>query len=157
MLSQYDVHSPLSPLRGVPINPWLATVNRLFEDFETAFQRPVPAADQRRARGPRAHLHDSGDAVTLVADLPGLRPEDIALTIEGGVVTLKATPVPRPVPEGFTPLRRERQPVAVEWSFALPYPIDEAAASALLEQGRLSVTLPKAPEAKPRNIPVKTS
>jgi len=155
MLSRYNVLSPLSPLWGVPSNHLSSTMNRLFEDFETAFHRPAVSQANRLPSGPRVQLHDRGDSVSLLADLPGLRLEDIDLSIEGEIVTLKATSATRPVPEGFTPLRRERKPVAIQWSFELPYAIDASAASAVLEQGRLSVTLPKAPEAKPHNIPVK--
>jgi len=155
MLSRYNVLSPLSPFWGVPSNPLQSTVNRLFEDFETAFHRPAPGQVSRRSSGPRVQLQDRGDSVALFADLPGLRLEDIELSVEGELMTLEAKPAERPVPEGFTPIRRERRSAAVRWSFELPYPIDAASASAVLEQGRLSVTLPKAPEAKPRNIPVK--
>jgi HSP20 family protein len=131
-------------------------MNRLFEDFETAFTRPAITRAQRRP-GPRAQLRDDGDAVRLLAELPGLGLEDIELGVLGDKVTLKATPPTAPVPDGFTPLHRERQTAAVEWSFELPYPIDAAAASATLDQGRLSVILPKAPAAKPRSIPVKAA
>jgi HSP20 family protein len=157
MLSRYNVMRPLSPLWHVPSSHLSSTMNRLFEDLETAFTRPSFAATPNalRARGPRVELRDRGDAVSMVADLPGLSLAEIELGIEGETVTLKTSPQPRPIPEGFSALRRERQPAAIEWSFELPYAIDAAAASATLEQGRLRVTLPKAPEAKPRTIPVK--
>jgi HSP20 family protein len=154
MLSRYDVYRPLLPLWGIPPSQLPATMNRLFKDFETAFERREAVAAPAR-QGPRVQLRDAGDAIAMVADLPGLRLEDIELTIERGVVTLKTTPKESAIPEGFTALRRERQPAALEWSFELPYPVDAGAASATLEQGRLSVTLPKAPEAKPRTIPVR--
>lgn len=154
MLSRYNVLSPLSPLWSAPSSHLGSTMNRLFEDFETAFARPAAHAS-RRAAGPRVQLQDRGDAVVLAADLPGLRLEDIELTLEGETVTLRAAPKPRPIPEGFVPLRRERQPARIAWSFELPYAVDAAAANATLEQGRLHVTLPKAPEARPRTIPVK--
>lgn len=158
-VTPYDVISPLLPLSlwGVPSQGLPSTVNRLFKDFETAFARPNVAATARRAGGPRVQLRERGDAIAMVADLPGLRLEDIELSIEGETVTLKATSKPTPVPEGFTALRRERQPVAVEWAFQLPYAVDADAATATLEQGRLAVTLPKAPEAKPRTIAVKAA
>lgn len=155
MLSRYNVAHSLSPIWSLSQRPLQHSLERLFQDFETAFARPtVPAV---RRSGPRAQLRDQGDAVTLLADLPGLRLEDIELSVEGDTVTLKSTPPSRTVPEGFTAIRRERQPAAVEWSFELPYAIDAAAATASLEQGRLSVTLPKAPAAKPRVIPVKAA
>jgi HSP20 family protein len=156
MLSRYNVHRPLSPFWGVPSSGLQSTVNRLFQDFETAFTSPAVHAGSRR-HGPRVELRDHGDVIGMLADLPGVRLDDIELSTEGNAVTLKATPKESPIPEGFTALRRERQPAALEWSFELPYPVDVAAASAVIEQGRLSVTLPKAPEAKPRKIPVKAA
>jgi HSP20 family protein len=131
-------------------------MNRLFEDFETAFTRPVVTRAQRRP-GPRAQLRDDGSSIRLLADLPGCRLEDIDLSVVGEKVTLKATPQTTPVPDGFTALHRERQTAAVEWSFELPYPIDAAAATATLDQGLLSVSLPQASAAKPRSIPVKAA
>jgi HSP20 family protein len=162
MLSRYNVHNPLLPGWGVPASSGSSLhhmMNRLFADLETAFEvdRGAPAPRARRASGPRVQLRDIGDAVAMHADLPGYRMEDIELSIEDTTVTLKAK-VPAPdVPEGFTLIRRERQRAGVEWSFELPYAIDSEAASATLTQGRLHVTLPKAPEAKPRNIPVKAA
>jgi HSP20 family protein len=159
MLSRYDVLGPLSPFRHAPPSQLSSTVNRLFEELETAFGRagtaPSRVRHEPRARGPRVQLRDRGDSVSMVADLPGLTLSDIDLAVEGETVTLKAASKSRPVPEGFTALRRERQPTAIEWSFELPYAIDAAAATATLERGRLLVTLPKAPEHKPRLIPVK--
>jgi HSP20 family protein len=183
VLSRYNVYSPLLPLWGVPSRGLPSTMSRLFQDFETAFTRPFAGAATRpdrgnviqanviqanvirdgvrgdllRGGGPRVQLRDHGDSISMLADLPGLRLDDVELSIEGETVTLKATPKDQPIPEGFSALRRERPPAALEWSFELTYGIDAAAASATLEQGRLSVTLPKAPAAKPHHIPVKAA
>jgi HSP20 family protein len=155
MLSRHDVIHPLSGLWGVPQSPLSTSMNRLFRDFETAFARSAFAPPARRAAGPRAQLRDTGESIALLAELPGLRLDDIELSVEGETLTLKTMPRPTPVPEGFSALRRERQPAGVEWSVALPYAVDAAQASATLEQGRLYVTLPKAARAKPRAISVK--
>lgn len=154
MLSRYNVLSPLSPRWHMPSAQLSSTMNRLFEDLETAFARPNIAVGRTSSSSPRVQLFERNDAVNMVADLPGLSLGDIDLAIEGETVTLKARPKARAIPEGFTAVRRERQLAGIEWSFELPYAIDAAAASATLEQGRLTVTLPKAPEAKPRIIPV---
>ena len=153
MLSRYDVSRPFSPLWSAPTRPLDSMLSRLFEDLDAAFGAPIEAA--RRAP-PRVQLRDRGDSVSIVADVPGLQPSDIDLSIEGETVTLRAQAQPRAVPQDFEAIRRERQPAKLAWSFELPYPIDAAAASASLEQGRLWVTLPKAPEAKPHKIVVTT-
>lgn len=157
MLSRSDVIHPLSALWGIPSSPLSTSMNRLFRDFETAFARSAFAPPPRRAAGPRVQLRDEGQAIALLADLPGLQLDDIDLSVEGDTITLKTTPRPTPVPEGFTAVRRERQPAAVEWSFELPYAVDAAQTSATFEQGRLSVTLPKAAKAKPHTITVKAA
>lgn len=157
MLTRHDVIHPFSALWGIPASPRSTSMNRLFRDFETAFARSAFVPAPRRTASPRVQLRDEGESISLLADLPGLQLDDIELSVEGETITLKTTPRPTPVPEGFTALRRERQPVAVEWSFELPYAVDAAQASARLEQGRLFVTLPKAARAKPRTISVKAA
>lgn len=172
MLSRYDVSNALLPMWGIPTNAGTNThsmMNRLFEDFETAFHRST--SNLRRARrladrpaayyqnalpagSPRAQLRDTGSAVSMLVDLPGLSLEDIELSIEDTTVRLRTAAAAPKLPEGFELVRRERAHRGVEWSFALPYPIDAGAASATLRHGRLEVTLPKAPEAKPIRIPV---
>jgi HSP20 family protein len=161
MLSRYDL-SPLLPVWGFPTGGGSSLhtmMNRLFADFDTAFERERSASRvrPRRPSGPRVQLRDVGEAIAMQADLPGYRMEDIELSIEDTTVTLAARPPALSVPEGFTLIRRERHRAPVEWSFELPYAIDAAAASATLAQGRLVVTLPKATEAKPRNIPVQVA
>lgn len=159
MLSRYNVLNPLLPAWSIPASSGSSLhtmMDRLFADFEAAFDRERRAGPPR-ARGagaPRVQLRDTGEAVAMLADLPGYRQEDIELSIEDTTVTLKAKPPAAALPEGFTLLRGERQRAGVEWSFELPYPIDAASASASLTQGRLRVSLPKAAQAKPRSIPV---
>jgi HSP20 family protein len=161
MLSRYDVYRPLLPAWGIPTGsgPQLSQlVNRLFSELELAFERPVaPAAPTQPSHTPRVQLRDAGDAIAMLADLPGYQLSDIDLSIQGTQVTLKAARKQGSnVPEGFTPVRRERAQANVEWSFELPYAIDAEAATASLIQGRLEVLLPKAPLAKPRTIAVQT-
>jgi HSP20 family protein len=156
MLSRYNVLNPMLPVWGIPTSAGgsLHTMmNRLFQDLETGVERPIA----RRIAGPRVQLRDTGDAISMLVDLPGYGREDIDLSVEGTTLSLKAAPQKEPpVPEGFKVLRRERVRAGVDWSFELPYPIDVAGVSANLEQGRLHVMLPKAEQAKPRSIPVKT-
>jgi hypothetical protein len=75
MLSRYGVINPLSPLWALSSNRLESSMNRLFQDFETAFSRPVLTQNVRRS-GPRVQLQDRGDAVAVFADLPGSKLED---------------------------------------------------------------------------------
>jgi HSP20 family protein len=138
-------------------------MNRLIDNLETALGDTAQADPlgrmfpQQNGRV-RAQVRDTGEAIAMIVELPGLREQDIELSIEDGVVNLKvgrATEVA--APQGFSPVRRERTRKALDWSVALPYAVDTSAAQATFEQGRLQVSLPKAPEARPRSIPVKAA
>jgi HSP20 family protein len=156
MLSRYNVSSPLFPVWGAPSLHGSAIgemMNRLFDDLEVA-----RGAVRSRAFGPgRVQLRDQGDSVFVTVDLPGCRPEDIELEIEGTTLSLSAAAAAPSVPEGFKLIHRERQPVALQWSVELPYPVEIEAVSATFQQGCLQITLPKAAAAKPRTIAVKTA
>jgi HSP20 family protein len=138
-------------------------MNRLFDNIETALGdtahldslgRMFPQQNGRV----RAQMRDTGEAIAMIVELPGLREQDIDLSIEDGVVNLKVQRAAEvAAPQGFSPVRRERTRKALDWSVALPYPVDTSAATAIFEQGRLQVSLPKAPEAKPRSIPVRAA
>lgn len=157
MLSRYNVLGPRLPVWGwggpTRMGGIHQMMDRLFKDFETTFGSVAPDS-RAAASSPRAQLRDLGEAVRLLVDLPGASLEQVDLSIENTTVVLRVAAPTSTVPEGFEPVHRERDQRAVEWSFELPYPIDAGAATAVLEQGWLRVTLPKAPEAKPRRIAV---
>lgn len=165
MLSRYNVPNPLLPVWGIPTSSAASfhqMMNRLFDNLETALgdTAHVDSVSRVYAHGRgqvRGQVRDTGDAVAIIVELPGLREQDIDLSIEDGIVNLKARAPEAAAPEGFSPIRRERTRKALDWSVALPYAVDTSAATATFEQGRLQVSLPKAPEAKPRSIPVKTA
>lgn len=166
MLSRYNVLNPLPHAWGIPTSSGASfqqIMTRLFDNFETAFgdAAQVDPLGRVYAQGNgrvRAQVRDTGDAIAMIVELPGLREQDIELSIEDGVVNLKAACAREPaMPQGFSPVRRERAPKVFDWSVSLPYAVDTAAATATVEQGRLEVSLPKAPEAKPRSIPVKAA
>lgn len=155
MLSRYNVLNPLSPVWGIPTRSGSSLedlLSRSFEGLEAAFERPK----LQRALGRRVQARDTGEALRLGADLPGYAIEDIDLSLEDDVLTLKvAAPKHAALPEGFVLLRSERVRAGFEWSVQLPYAVDVNAITATLDNGRLNVVLPKAPEAKPRTIPVR--
>lgn len=130
-------------------------VEQLFGEFESSWMHDW-GAGLRTASWPRAELRDTGAALTLSAELPGMSERDVHLTVNGQVVTLEGERRDE-VPEGYSVHRRERAQVRFARSFTLPCKIDPERVEASLENGVLTVTLPKAPEARPRQIAVRTS
>src|SRR5262252_3882933 len=88
---------------------------------------------------PRINLVDTGAALVLTADVPGLSEKDV-LSIAG---ELKLTPL-----EGYSIQRQERGAFPLTRNFNLPSRIDNEKATATVKQGVLTVTLPKAAEAQ---------
>jgi HSP20 family protein len=125
-----------------------------FEDFVRGFFQP--ARQLRRAVAPiKVDVTEKGDAYVVKADLPGVRKEDIQVTIEANQVTISAE-VKRESEQkdGERVVRSERYVGAVSRSFVLPVEIDEAASNARYENGVLELTLTKKAEAQARKLTI---
>ena len=99
---------------------------------------------------------DDGTSFVLRADVPGLSESDFHINLAGNTLTLKGE---RKVdaPEGYTVHRRERSAFRFARSLELPARVDGEKVTATLKNGVLTVTLPKAAEAQPRQIAVKAA
>lgn len=103
---------------------------------------------------PAVNLYELEDEYILTAELPGTRKEDLDLTIAGGVLTIKGK---RTDPEGIPEERfRRRERFRGSWqrSLTIPDRVREHELTAEFTHGVLKIRLPKAEEAKPRQIPV---
>jgi HSP20 family protein len=108
--------------------------------------------DVPRAEGFLATHETEGD-VFLRADLPGVKPEDVDVQLEGDVLTLTAR---RQVviPEGFRTHLQERRPFEFTRSLKLPAQVDPEKVKATFEAGVLTLRLGKRPVEKPRSISI---
>ena len=122
--------------------------NQLFRGFSV---HPVtPQAQDTTARF-LADIAESDKAYTVYAELPGVKKDDIQISIDGDQVAISAeTRAEKEVKDGERVLRSERYSGKVYRAFALGCAIDEDAASARYADGVLELTLPKkaAPAAK---------
>ncbi len=99
----------------------------------------------------RADITENDKAYTVHAELPGVKKEDIEISIDGDQVAISAeTRAEKEVKEGERVLRSERYNGKYLRAFSLGAAVDEAAASARYADGVLELTLPKkvAPAAK---------
>ncbi len=103
---------------------------------------------------PAVNLYQLEDEFLLTAELPGMRAEDLDLTIAGGILTLKGTRTdPDDIPdERFR--RHERFRGSWQRSFSIPERVQEKSLTAEFNHGILKIHLPKAEEIRPRQIPV---
>ena len=123
-------------------DPFNELVDDLFKGF---LVRPVAYANNGEAL-PRVKVDvaEKNGAYTVVAELPGVKKEDIQVTIDGAEVTLAAeVKREKEVANDERVLHAERTFGKVSRSFSLPQEVDEARAEAKFRDGVLELTLPK--------------
>jgi HSP20 family protein len=127
-------------------------MQRLFEDSVVA-----PAAVAGRGAAPLAielNVHERADAFLVEASVPGLKPEDLDLTIQDNVLTIAGEIRQAPPAEGTATHRAERRYGRFSRSISLPTQLKNDAVTATLEHGILRLEIPKAEAVKPRKITV---
>ena len=107
-----------------------------------------------RAAWPATNVFETKESFVVKADVPGLSEGDVSVSVEEEALVIRGE---RKVeaPEGYRVHQRERAPITFTRKLPLPARVDADAVSATLTAGVLTVTLPKAREALPRQIAVK--
>jgi HSP20 family protein len=133
-----------------PWGTWRQAASQLFD--ESAF-RPI-ARSHREPRSLPLDITTNDDAVTVEAALPGVRPEDVELTIHENALTIsvKENAVGEAA-EGDHVYREVRRSHGSR-TLRLPNGMDTDNATATFENGMLRLAIPRAEAAKPRQIPV---
>jgi HSP20 family protein len=102
---------------------------------------------------PALDLYQNSDNVIAVVELPGMRKEDIDISLHDGMLTI-AGERQTSSGEGENAERTERFSGKFRRSITLPTRVDAGKVSATYKDGILTVTLPKAEEAKPKKVEV---
>jgi HSP20 family protein len=151
-LAPYRSRSPAWRAGGGSLFDLNRQINRMFDDL---FDQEGDSGFYGRAgmSAPAMDIHETEDAVEITAELPGVKEDDVELSIEEGVLTLRGEK--RSCREDSEGGYRERAYGSFERRITLPANIDEDACSADFADGVLTITLPKREE-KPsgRKIPL---
>ncbi len=99
-------------------------------------------------------VRTDAESLTIEASLPGIRPEDLDITVEGGTVTLATSAREELTEEEGSYLVREIRRGAVTRSIALPEGLEPDKASATFENGLLTLRIPRAEQVKPHRIKI---
>jgi HSP20 family protein len=144
------------PSFGYRDNPSsFAVFDQLRRELDRALSGFSESGNERQF-GARLTLSDNGAAFVVSAELPGLAQKDLDLQVTATTVTLRGERK-MDAPQGYTVHRSERTGYRFARSFELPSKIDPDKVEATLVNGVLTVTLPKAAEAQPKQITVKVS
>jgi len=127
-------------------------IDRFFEDFG---RFPVDFEEDSVAWAPRIDVKETKDAYEVMADLPGLKKEDIEISLHENVLTLKGERKHEEKKEGENEYFVERNHGSFCRSFQIPSKVKTEEINANYKNGVLHLTLPKAEEAKPREIQIK--
>lgn len=103
---------------------------------------------------PNVDVIEDNTAITILADIPGVPKERLALRIEGETLHIEGEVVPE-APEGMEPIYAEVRIPRYRRAFTLSRELDTAKIEAALKDGVLALRIPKAEHAQPRRIEVR--
>jgi HSP20 family protein len=128
----------------VPFTRDTRQLSRLFDDTFERFFAPAGSDETSTARSPALDVAESERLYTVKLEMPGVSKEDIKVAIDGRQVTVQAqTQRNDERKEGERVVYRERSYASFARTFTLPLEVDQADAGAKLENGVLTLTLPK--------------
>lgn len=129
-------------------------MDRLFEDSFTPARRQTNGNSNERVFRLPLDAYVTAEEIIVLANMPGVKPEDVEITIEGDTLTIRGER-PRPL-ENVDYVMQERPYGRFQRTLNINIPVDANRAEARYDNGLLTLVIPKAEAAKPRVIQVAT-
>jgi HSP20 family protein len=120
--------------------------------FDEAFTRPIGMMDFSL---PAIDLYQTTDDIVVKAALPGMKADEVEISVTGDMLTLKGEMCQKEVGTDIAYHIREQRYGRFERSLMLPTEVQSDKAKAEFENGILTITLPKAEQVHPKTITVK--
>lgn len=139
----------------------LRELEEMSERLNRMFARPTSTRQNGREALtvadwiPQVDISEADQEYVITAELPGVKKEDVKITLEDGVLTLRGERKQEKEEKGIRYHRVERAYGSFVRSFTLPDVIDEANVAAEFKDGVLTIRLAKSEKAKPKSIEVK--
>jgi HSP20 family protein len=99
-------------------------------------------------------IYETDDSVIVEAQVPGIKQEDVSITVEGNILTITAEHIEKEEDKKKVVYKSTRQ-TSFHYATTLPRMVNANKAEAEVENGLVKVTIPKAEEEKPKRIVVK--
>ena len=132
----------------------LARLSAFQHEVDRLFDLPFLGNGAVGGWSPALDVFQDKNNLFIKAELPGMKKEDVKLSLHDGVLTLSGERRHEKAHDEKSSLRNERFFGRFERSLNLPFAVDATRVAASYEDGILTVTLPKAEEAKPRQIDI---
>ncbi len=140
-----------------PFNRLSSLREELNQLFNTTFPSMTPDVGLFSGWSPLLDIHQDKDNIFVKAELPGMKKEEIDISLQEGMLTIAGERKHEKEYKEGESFRSERFFGRFHRSVMLPTPVDASKVKATYTDGILTVTLPKAEEAKPKQIEVKAS
>jgi len=127
-------------------------ISKFFDDF--LGQKLQTRRQAREGWIPRVDISENDDEITVRADIPGMKKEDVKITLSENVLTISGDKRVERDEKKDNYHRIERLFGKFSRSFYIPTNVDPANISAKYNNGVLEIKLPKKEEAKPKEIPI---
>ena len=129
-----------------------SAMDRLFEDSFVSPMTWRTIAGNSDGITPPIDVHETPDEIVVTAALPGVKPDDVEITMTGQSLVLRGELKADETVERDQYLYRERRHGTFSRSLQLPVRVEGDRADATFEDGVLTLRIPKAEEVKPRQI-----
>jgi HSP20 family protein len=127
-------------------------MDRLRRDMDGLFSgygRPAGATTY-----PLVNVYEGKDTLTVTAELPGMTKDQVGISFSEGVLTIAGKQQPLASAKNITVVRRERAAGEFEKTIRIPTKVQDDKIGASFGNGVLTITMPKAEEAKPKTIAI---
>ena len=141
----------LITMRPAPVLESILDFERNLDGMFDRVLRPVSAG----MAAPRMDVAERGNETVVVLELPGVKKEDLSITVKDGFLTISGERKPVETKEKSVLVRSEIPRGKFRRSIELPHPVELSGVTAELVNGILQVVLPKSPEARPHEIVIK--
>lgn len=129
-----------------------------FDDMEEAMNSMLPTVRGKQfGFTPAIDMYEDKDNIIVETQLGGINPENVDISIENNVLCLKGESEKKSEVDDKNYYRKEIRRGSFYRSISLPTKVDGESAKAVNEDGILRITIPKAPEVKPKTIKIEAS
>jgi HSP20 family protein len=146
-----------NPQNDLEINDPFRPFERMMDAFWRGWPSRYNTETTRPILQPAMDVVESDNHLTVRLDLPGLKPEDVHVEMENGILSITGEVGDTVEKEGDRYHYRERSYGSFQRSLRLPNTFDAENIDASFDNGVLNITLPKLPQAQPKQIPIKTN
>lgn len=143
--------------RRLPTPSVFSELDRLQREMNRLFERSYSPRLRSAPNFPALNVWTNEDGAIITAELPGVSPEDLDISVIGETLTLSGERKPDLIEEDVRYHRQERGYGKFTRSLELPFRVDATQVEATFDKGVLHLTLPRAEADKPKKIAIKVA